>query len=99
MGKSIAFWDGDELVIWTKNLHPNMRGHGEAEYSDRMEMVERYYKTGNSIVVDVTRYDPAAYAAPQHTVGVFARAMSAQTAIKAGTAAPAPSIMDLAPRR
>jgi hypothetical protein len=66
----LSFWDGDELVIWTKNLHPNMRGHGEAEYSDKMEMIERYYKTGSNIVVDVTRYDPVAYAAPQHTVGV-----------------------------
>lgn len=147
MGEAIAFWDGDELVVWTKNLHPNMRGHGEAEYSDQMEMIERYFKTGNSIVVDVTRYDPVAYAAPQHTLGVFTRANEyqvpiynecvstnnvyhdergwisdvapnqpgyndifdltpwytnwtrAEAAKKAGTAPPAPSIMDIAPRR
>ncbi len=74
MGESIAFWDGDELVVWTKNLHPNMRGHGEAEYSAEMQMIERYYRTGATIVVDVTRYDPVAYAAPQHSVGVFTRA-------------------------
>ena len=74
MGESIAFWDGDELVVWTRNLHPNMRGHGEAEYSDQMEMIERYYLTGDSLVVDVTRYDPVAYAAPQHSVGLFTRA-------------------------
>ena len=74
MGESIAFWDGNELVVWTKSLHPNMRGHGEAEYSDQMEMIERYFRVGSNIVVDVTRYDPVAYAAPQHSVGVFTRA-------------------------
>lgn len=81
MGESIGFWDGDELVVWTKNLHPNMRGHGEAEYSDQMEMIERYYKTGNNLVVDVTRYDPKAYGGPQHTAGVFARANEYQVPI------------------
>jgi hypothetical protein len=74
MGEAIAFWDGDELVVWTRNLHPNMRGHGEAEYSGEMEMIERYYRVGANILVDVTRYDPVAYAAPQHSVGVFTRA-------------------------
>jgi hypothetical protein len=73
MGESIAFWDADELVIRTRNLHPNMRGHGEAEYSGEMEMVERYLRVGDTLVVDVTRYDPVAYAAPQHSVGVFSR--------------------------
>jgi hypothetical protein len=147
MGESIGFWDGDELVVWTRNLHPNMRGHGEAEYSGEMQMIERYYRTGTTIVVDVTRYDPVAYAAPQHSVGVFTRAaeyqvpifnecvstnnvhhdekgwiadvapgepgykdifdltpwytnwMKAEAAKQAGEAPPAPSIMDLAPRR
>jgi len=74
MGESIAFWDGTELVIRTRNLHPNMRGHGEAEYSGEMQMIERYLRVGDQLVVDVTRYDPVAYAAPQHSVGVFARA-------------------------
>ncbi|MGE0445931.1 MAG: hypothetical protein AB7P99_11940 [Vicinamibacterales bacterium] len=147
MGESIAFWDGDELVVWTRNLHPNMRGHGEAEYSGEMQMIERYYRTGDSLVVDVTRYDPVAYAAPQHSAGVFTRAaeyqvpifnecvstnnvhhdekgwiadvgpgepgykdifdltpwytnwMKAEAAKRAGQAPPAPSIMELAPRR
>ena len=110
-------------------------------------MIERYYRTGNSLVVDVTRYDPVAYAAPQHSVGVFTRAeeyqvpvfnecvstnnvhhdakgwiadvapgepgykdifdltpwytnwMKAEEAKKTGQAPPAPSIMELAPRR
>lgn len=74
MGEAIGFWDGDELVVWTKNLHPNMRGHGEAEHSGEMQMIERYYRRGDNILVDVTRYDPVAYAAPQHTVGLFTRA-------------------------
>ena len=32
-------------------------------------------------VVDVTRYDPLAYGAPQHTVGVFTRATEYQVPI------------------
>ena len=81
MGEAIAFWDGNELVIYTKNLHPNMRGHGEAEYSDQMEMIERYMRVGDNLVVDVTRYDPVAYSAPQHTVGVFTRSNEYQVPI------------------
>lgn len=147
MGESIAFWDGNELVVYTKNLHPNMRGHGEAEYSDQMQMIERYLRVGDNLVVDVTRYDPVAYAGPQHTVGIFNRAAQYQlplfnecvstnnvfhddngwiadvapgergykdifdltpwvtewskaaAAKRAGRVPPAPSIMDLAPRR
>jgi hypothetical protein len=147
MGESIAFWDGNELVVYTKNLHPNMRGHGEAEYSDQMQMIERYMRAGDNIVVDVTRYDPVAYSGPQHSVGIFNRAaqfqfpaynecvstnnvfhdekgwiadrapgepgyrdifdltpwytvwMKAEAAKKSGEAPPAPSIMELAPRR
>ena len=53
-----------------------MRGHGEAEYSDQMEMIERYMRVGDDLVVDVTRYDPVAYSAPQHTVGVFTECVS-----------------------
>jgi hypothetical protein len=81
MGEAIAFWDANELVIFTKNLHPNMRGHGEAEYSDQLRMIERYMRVGDNIVVDVTRYDPVAYSAPQHTVGVFTRASDYQVPI------------------
>lgn len=147
MGEAIGFWDGDELVVWTRNLHPNMRGHGEAEHSGEMQMIERYYRRGDNILVDVTRYDPVAYAAPQHTVGLFTRAtefavpifnecvstnnvfhdargwiadvapgepgykdifdltpwytnwMLAEAAKKGGQAPPAPSILELAPRR
>lgn len=78
MGESIAFWDRDDLIVWTKNLHPNMRGHGEAEHTDQMQMIERYYRSGDNLLVDVTRYDPVAYSGPQHTVGVFTRTMDYQ---------------------
>jgi hypothetical protein len=82
MGESIGFWDRDELVVWTKNLHPNMRGHGEAEYSNEMQMIERYVRVGDNLLVDVTRYDPVAYAGPQHTVGIFVRATEYQAPLQ-----------------
>jgi len=82
MGESIGFWDRDELVVWTRNLHPNMRGHGEAEYSGEMQMIERYRLAGDSLIVDVTRYDPVAYAGPQHSTGVFTRSREYQVPLQ-----------------
>jgi hypothetical protein len=38
-------------------------------------------RVGDNLVVDVTRYDPVAYSAPQHTVGVFTRASEYQVPI------------------
>lgn len=73
MGESQGFWDGDQLVVWTRNIIANSGGHGNPEYSDQLELIERYAKLGDQIVVDVTWYDPVAYAFPWHGVGTFAR--------------------------
>jgi hypothetical protein len=69
-------------VVRTRSLHPNMRGHGEAEYSNEMQMIERYRRIGDNLLVDVTRYDPVAYAGPQHSVGIFVRAADYQVPLQ-----------------
>lgn len=74
MGDSIAFWDGDDLVVWTNNLFANSRGHFEFEYSDQLQIIERYRKVDDKIVLDVTRYDPVAYSGPMHSVMVLRKA-------------------------
>jgi len=74
MGESQGFWDGVELVVWTKNIKPNSGGHGQPEHSDQLELIERYTMLGEQMVVDVTWYDPVAFAFPWHGVGVWNRA-------------------------
>lgn len=73
MGESRAFWDGDELVVYTRNIFPQSYGHYELAYSGEMQLIERYYKTGDTIMVDVTRYDPVAYSGPMHSVSIFTK--------------------------
>lgn len=73
MGESQGFWDGDELVVWTKNIIPNSGGHGLPEYSDQLQLIERYKRIGNEILTDVTWYDSVAFAYPWHSTGIFQR--------------------------
>ena len=40
-GESEAFWDGDELVVYTKNVRRWMMGVGLPETSDKLEAVMR----------------------------------------------------------
>jgi len=73
MGESQGFWDGDELVVWTKNIIQNSGGHGLPEHSDKLQLIERYKRIGNEILTDVTWYDPVAFGYPWHSVGIFQR--------------------------
>jgi hypothetical protein len=73
MGESQGFWDGDELVVWTKNIMQNSGGHGLPEHSDKLQLIERYKRIGNEILTDVTWYDPVAFGYPWHSVGIFQR--------------------------
>ena len=75
-GESQGIWDGDELVIWTKNIKGWSGGHGLPEYSDSMEVIERWAKVGEQLLVDITLYDPLAFAYPWHDVAVFDAAES-----------------------
>lgn len=73
-GESQGVWDGDELIIWSKNVKGWFGGHGLPEYSDQLEYIERWAKVGDQLLVDITFYDPLAFAYPWHDVAVFSSA-------------------------
>jgi hypothetical protein len=72
-GESQGFWDDDELVVWTKNIIPWNGSHGLPEHSGRLEIIERWAMIGNELMVDITLYDPVAFAYPWHDVATFQR--------------------------
>jgi hypothetical protein len=61
-GESIGFWDGDELIVHTNQIH-GWKG-GVSEYTDNMETVERYRRAGTKIEGEITLYDPEVYVKP-----------------------------------
>ena len=82
LGESQGFWDGDELVVWSKNIKANARGHGSPENSDQLQVIERYKKIGNEMLVDVTWYDPLAFSFPLHGTSIQSKAPDAVDAWK-----------------
>jgi hypothetical protein len=70
-GESEGFWDGDELVIHSRNFRPWTLGANRPESSDQLELVERMKRIGDEMLVDITLYDPKAFAYPWHEVGVW----------------------------
>jgi hypothetical protein len=65
-GDSRGRWEGNTLVIETRNYHPDMvaRGFGpEMRYSDKVRVIERYTRTSPTTVeMSVTLDDPETYA-------------------------------------
>jgi hypothetical protein len=72
-GESQGLWDGEDLIVWTKSFKPWVISHGLPEYSEKLEVVERIKKVGDQILVDMTLYDPEAFAFPWHDTVVFSR--------------------------
>ena len=70
-GESQGFWDGDELVVYTAHIVPWVIAHAEPEYSDQLEAIERIKRVGQNILLDITMYDPKAFAFPWHDTVVF----------------------------
>jgi hypothetical protein len=70
-GESRGFWDGDELVIHTKNYRGWENWADRPETSDQLETIERMKRIGDDIVIDMTLYDPKAFAFPWHDVAIF----------------------------
>jgi hypothetical protein len=70
-GESQGFWDGEEFIIWTTNFKAWVITHALPEYSDKLEVIERWKRIGDRILVDITMYDPEAFAYPWHEVVVF----------------------------
>jgi hypothetical protein len=72
-GDSIGFWNGDELVIWTKWINPADYVRGMPLTSNQIELVERWKEIRTEagkrqLVTQVTFYDPLALVAPQSAV-------------------------------
>jgi hypothetical protein len=66
MGESIAFWDGDALVVYTNQIRQWNATHSMFEWSGQLEAVERYERVGDTIMAEVTLYDPIAFVEPLH---------------------------------
>ena len=79
-GESRGFWAGDELVVWTKNFKSWVITHGIGEYSEQLEVIERIKRIGDRILLDITLYDPEAFAFPWHDVVVFSKLKDWRTA-------------------
>jgi hypothetical protein len=72
-GDSIGFWNGDELVIWTKWINPADYVRGMPLTSNQMELVERWKEVrteagARQLVTQVTFYDPLALVKPLSAV-------------------------------
>lgn len=68
-GDSIGFWNGDELVIWTKWLNPADYTRGMPLTSNQFELVERWKEVegendARQLVAQVSFYDPVGLTAP-----------------------------------
>jgi hypothetical protein len=64
-GESIAFWDGNALVVHTNQIRPwNASRSMMFEWSDQLTTVERYERKGDTIVGEIT--DPVAFVRPLH---------------------------------
>ena len=61
-GESIGFWNNDELIVHTNQIH-GWKG-GLSEFSDQLETVERYRLVGDRLEGEITLYDPEVYVSP-----------------------------------
>ena len=68
-GESMGFWNGDTLIVYTNQIR-GWKG-GISEYTDALEIVEKYRRVGDKIEADITMYDPTVFAAPMHTTFEF----------------------------
>lgn len=65
-GESVAFWDGNALVVHTNQIKQWNATHSMFEWSEQLTAVERYERAGNQINGEVTLYDPVAFQYPLH---------------------------------
>jgi len=70
-GQSQGVWDGDELIVWVKDIIPWFGGHGLPEYSDQLQIIERWKRIGDQLLADIVMYDPVAFAFPWHEVALY----------------------------
>jgi hypothetical protein len=67
-GDSVGFWDGDSLIVHTMDMLPGQLQRLAPEYSESMEVVERWRKVNAThIYAEVWLYDPVAFTKPWFT--------------------------------
>ena len=75
MGESVGHWEGDTLVVDTRNFNDrtwlDRRG---LPHSDQLRVVERIRRSGdNELTIDITVEDPVAYPEPWTARRIFER--------------------------
>ncbi|MAQ69255.1 MAG: hypothetical protein CMQ09_09035, partial [Gammaproteobacteria bacterium] len=62
MGDSIAWWDGDTLVVETVNLHPQQKARMMASLSDQGRIIEKFTRySDQQIFYEFEVIDPVFY--------------------------------------
>ena len=73
-GDSVGFWDGDTLVVHTIRLTHGEYQRNQPDYSYQTSTVERIRKVdSNTIVDDITVWDPKGLEQPWHVVHHYVR--------------------------
>jgi len=73
LGESIGFWDGQALVVHTNQIKGWNATHSMFEWTDEMTAVERYELVGDTLVGEITLYDPNVFLTPVHATFEFRR--------------------------
>jgi hypothetical protein len=64
-GDSIAYWEGDTLVVDTVNIDPDTWLDGNGTFhDDNLHVVERFTRKGDTLQYDVTVEDPTLFTEP-----------------------------------
>ena len=62
LGDSIGWWEGDTLVVETRNLHPQQAGSGQVNLSDEGRVIERFTRySDEQILYEFEVDDPVYY--------------------------------------
>lgn len=65
VGHSIAFWEGDTLVVDVVDIDPETWLDGDGDFhSDALHVIERFTRKGNTLEYDVTIEDPKLFTGP-----------------------------------
>jgi hypothetical protein len=73
-GDSIAFWEGDTLVVDVVNFDSETWLDGDGDFhDDHLHVIERFTRKGNTLEYDVTIEDPTLFTAPWKPVAGFSR--------------------------
>ncbi len=70
LGQSVAWYDGDDLLIHSTNFGDQervlstIRSWAGVPQSPLMVTLERYHREGDSMILEITHFDPIMYTEP-----------------------------------